>query len=123
MLDEGNKKEPYCVSISDWIAILQYKTSASTTYIVFLTTTILAAIIAIPQLIKESTLGSSVVTVVVIVFLYLIFIYYFNMNKKESKPYRELYNKIIKGHITDPRIVLEEYNKIESKLKIKGAKT
>ena len=106
----------YPVTISDWIIILQEKTSSSLNLQLVFSSLIATVIIGLPLLYIE-IMGSNLVTSLFIA-IALIFLWIFisAINKKirdENKPYGDLYTKIIKGQITDPKEILEEYNKIE----------
>jgi hypothetical protein len=122
MQKERNQNEPYSVSISDWITILQDKTSTYTNLFIFLASTVIGMIIVVPQIVRDSMgsgLLASVMLLLLLGLLYLVFLLTSRKSKQVNKPYKELYNKIILGEITDPKKIRDEYKKIPDTLKNK----
>ena len=117
MGEEDKQNEHYDVSISDWITILQDKTSTSKDILIFMASTILATIVAVPQLIRDvmgSNMESWIMTLIIIIILYIVFVYYYNKSLKEHKPYKELLNDILYGEITKMEI-RKKYKEIEER--------
>jgi len=111
-----NENEHYSVSISDWISILQNKTTTNTNLLIFFASTILGAIIIVPQLVRDS-MGSNLYSygmiALLLILLYVVYRLVSRKTDQENQPYMELYNKIILGEITDTKKIREEYKKIE----------
>lgn len=109
------KKDIYPLSISDWIMILQEKSSIDQTRIIFIISLLLAIVVATPVLATkyiESNLLSIITILVIFFLLILIVIYTIRRGLKNIKPYRTLYDKIINGELTEPQEILKEYKKI-----------
>ena len=118
MQKDIEENEQYNVSISDWISILQDKTSTHTNLYLFLASTIIGMIIVIPQIVRDSmgsNLYASIMLVALLGLLYLVFRLIDRNSKQIKKPYEELYKKIIFGEITEPKKIRDEYKKINKK--------
>ena len=112
------KKDPYPLTPSDWITILQEKTSSNINLQLVTGTTIIAIIVAIP-LIYNEFMGLNLVSIVlmfIVVIILLGMVYFVTKRLNSSNKLLEaLYEKIIKGEITEPNEILKEYNKIKKK--------
>jgi hypothetical protein len=109
------ENEPYAVSISDWIAILQDKKSTHTNLFIFLASTVIGSIVIVSQYLRDYS-NSLVLTgflLLMIFFLYLLYRLMSAWFQRKNKPIIELYNKIILGEITDPKKIRDEYKKIK----------
>jgi len=116
MQKDTEQNESYNVSISDWITILQDKTSTHTNLFLFLASAIIGMIIVVPQLVRDSmgsNLYASIMLVALLGLLYLVFRLMSRKSKQISKPYEELYKKVILGEITDSKKIRDEYKKIK----------
>jgi len=119
MKKEIDQNEPYNVSISDWITILQEKKSTNTNLFIFLASSVIGMIIIISQSLDDYS-SSYVVTgfiLLMIFFLYLLYLSVSRWFQRKNKPIIELYNKIILGEICDLKKIREEYKKIKDDIK------
>jgi len=119
MQKDTDASEPYAVSISDWISILQDKIRYHFDLYIFIITAIIGMIIVAPQL-ERDAMGSNIIYtgIVLIPLLGLLYWVYKLMDKKSeeiNKPYKDLYNKIIYGEISDPVKIKDLYKEIEEK--------
>ncbi|MBE3095086.1 MAG: hypothetical protein IMZ52_08650 [Actinobacteria bacterium] len=112
------QNEPYNISISDWITILQDKKSTHTNLFIFLASTVIGSIVIVSQSLRDYS-SSYVVTVfllLMIFFLYLLYRLASAWFQRKNKPIIELYNKIILGEISDPKKIRDEYKKIKDEI-------
>lgn len=113
-----DKNDQYPVTVSDWIVILHGKSSIDQTRIIFVISVLLAFVVATPVLATkyfESSLVS--MSFILAVFLLFVLVVYYTIRRglKNSRPYIDLYDRIIQGKLTDPRKILEEYEKIQKR--------
>jgi len=109
------QKKKYPIKISDWINYLNGETSTNITYYAGVITIFILIIITFFELntmiegIDDFGLFSIFFFLVIIfgTFAYIVNDYY-------TAPYQDLCMKIIQGEITEPIVILEEYNKIEN---------
>jgi len=107
------KEKPYPITISDWIIHLNNKSLTNTNYLIFVGTVVIAVIIGI--IAKEQSSYIMLPTVVLIFVVFRIFEYI--LRKKAIEPCNKLMERIIRGELTEPKEILEEYKKIP-KLKL-----
>jgi hypothetical protein len=115
MKNMKEKNDKYPLSISDWITILQEKSSIDQTRIIFIISLLLAIVVATPVLATkyiESNFLSMLIILVIFSLFIIIVIYTIGRGLKNIKPYRILYDRIIKGELTEPKEILKEYKKI-----------
>ena len=114
-------KNPYPLTVSDWINILHEKVSRSYHLELYVFIGILTAIFGVPALIdyagySEIGLGwfKPILMLMMLFSLYCIYIIINRNNRMTNKPYKQLLEKIINGEITEPRKILEEYRQIDN---------
>jgi hypothetical protein len=76
---------------------------------------LLAIVVATPVLATkyiESNFLSMLIILVIFSLFIIIVIYTIGRGLKNIKPYRILYDRIIKGELTEPKEILKEYKKI-----------
>jgi hypothetical protein len=115
MQKDITENELYDVSISDWISILQDKTSTHINLFLFLASAIFGMIIVVPQMVRDSmgsNLYASGMLILLLGLLYFVFRLASRKSKQINKPYEELYKKIILGEITNSKKIRDEYKKI-----------
>lgn len=108
------KKEEYPITISDWIVFLESNVATNTSLYVLLGTILIALVIALFGLEITTHLFYIFVTLILFIICVLL-IGRLSYASKRIKHYQRLSKKIMEGKITDPKKVLEEYNKFKRK--------
>ena len=117
-MPEEKQKEPYCVSISDWISILKDKTLESLTLLIFAATAFIAIIVAVPPSIKDNVKSNELawlITTLILLFVYFLFRLIHKAFQIERERYENLLNDILYGNITDTTKIRDRYKEIEEK--------
>lgn len=114
MQKDNEQNEPYNVSISDWISILQDKTSANTNLYIFLASAIIVMIIGMSPSLRDyvSSYLVSGILLLTLFSLYVIYRLMSNKLKRENERFIKLYDRIILGEIIDPKKIRDEYKNI-----------
>jgi len=119
MQKDISTNEPYAVTVSDWISILQDKKGTHFNLYIFLASAIIGMIIVIPQLVRDamgSSLYASGMLILLLGFMLGLFRLINRKSKKINKPYEDLYKKVIYGEINDPKKIRDLYKEIEEKM-------
>lgn len=120
-MPKEEQKELYCVSISDWISILQGKTSDSLTLLIFTATIFFAIIVGLPPTITNNQKSNELawlITLMVLLLVYFTFKIVHKRLQKVNEPYELLLNDILYGEITDPVKIRDRYREIDEKNKV-----
>jgi len=118
MPKEEDKKEPNCVSISDWISILQGKTSESLTLLIFTATIFFAIIVGVPPSLTGTVTPIGLVwfsTALILIVIIFIFLLIHQILQRRNEPYKDLLKDILYGKITDATKIREKYFEIEER--------
>jgi hypothetical protein len=120
MQKDIEQNEPYDVSISDWISFLQERTSIRLNTVIFVGSSFIALIFALPLIVIEfmgKNIPSFIFILVIILLTYLFFYVAYKKLDDEVKPFNDLLIKIMQGKIIKPKEILIEYNNINGKKK------
>jgi len=120
MQKENNQNEPYNVSISDWISFLQERASISLNTLIFMGSSFIGLIFALPLIVVEfngKNIPSFMLILLLILSIYWIFRLAYKKLDEEVKPFNDLLIKIMQGKISQPREILIEYNKLNREKK------
>ena len=120
MQKDIEQNEPYDVSISDWISFLQERASINLNKLIFIGSSFIALLFALPLIIIEF-MGKNIPSFLSILVLILLVYWFFRLSyqklDEEVKPYGDLLIRIMQGKITKPKEILIEYNKINGEKK------
>jgi len=113
MVEKKIKEEKkYPITVSDWIVHLNNKTSTNKNLLIFFGTMIIVIILGVIGT-YQSKNYPSYLTIFVVVLIYVVFIIADrSLRKRVIEPYNNLLERIIRGEITEPKEILEEYKKI-----------